>query len=58
MSPPACGRRAPAGALHGARGLPERWRGGLLGRTAQADDGRVIELLDRAEQAFRRPRGS
>jgi ADP-ribosylglycohydrolase len=49
---------AAVGALHGARGLPERWRGGLLGRTAQTDDGRVIELLDRAEQAFRRPRGS
>ena len=39
---------AAMGALHGARALPARWREGLLGRTADADDGRVLELLDEA----------
>ncbi len=46
---------AAAGALHGARGLPGRWREGLLGRTAKSDDGRIFELLDRAEAVFGRP---
>ncbi len=49
---------AAMGALHGARGLPARWRDGLLGRTAESDDGRVVELLDRAERRFRQRRGN
>ena len=43
---------AAAGALHGETGLPQRWRDGLLGRTAEDGDGRVFELLDLAEAAF------
>ena len=43
---------AAIGALHGEAALPERWRSGLLGRTGAADDGRVWELLDRAEALF------
>lgn len=37
---------AAVGALHGEEALPKRWIDGLLGRTAQSDDGRVFELLD------------
>lgn len=37
---------AAVGALHGEEALPKRWIDGLLGRTAQNDDGRVFELLD------------
>lgn len=37
---------AAVGALHGEKALPGRWIDGLLGRTAQDDDGRVFELLD------------
>jgi ADP-ribosyl-[dinitrogen reductase] hydrolase len=37
---------AAIGALHGEDALPARWIDGLLGRTAQNDDGRVFELLD------------
>jgi ADP-ribosyl-[dinitrogen reductase] hydrolase len=33
------------GALHGKSRLPARWLDGLLGRTAEADDGRVFELI-------------
>jgi ADP-ribosylglycohydrolase len=36
---------AAVGALHEIEALPERWRNGLLGRTAEADDGRVGHLL-------------
>jgi ADP-ribosyl-[dinitrogen reductase] hydrolase len=43
---------AAVGALHGEDALPERWRQGLLGRTREADDGRVFELLDQAETIF------
>ena len=43
---------AAVGALHGEDTLPRRWRDGLLGRTAAADDGRVFELLARAEKRF------
>jgi hypothetical protein len=32
--------------------LPARWRQGLLGRTREADDGRVFALLDQAETLF------
>jgi len=48
---------AVVGALHGEAALPRRWRSGLLGRTGAADDGRVLEILDRAEAIFGRPRG-
>jgi ADP-ribosylglycohydrolase len=40
---------AAVGALHGENALPNRWIDGLLGRTAQDDDGRVFELLDALE---------
>lgn len=40
------------GALHGADALPVRWRRGLLGRTAAADDGRYFELLTAAKEKF------
>lgn len=40
---------AAIGALHGEEALPHRWIDGLLGRTAQDDDGRVFELLDALE---------
>ena len=40
------------GALHGEDALPARWRQGLLGRTREADDGRVFDLLDQSEIQF------
>jgi ADP-ribosylglycohydrolase len=40
---------AAIGALHGLEALPPRWRKGLLGRTAESDDGRVFELIDAAK---------
>lgn len=43
---------AAVGALHGEDALPSRWRRNLLGRTAANDDGRIFELLDRAERVF------
>ena len=43
---------AAVGALHGEDALPVRWRQGLPGRTREADDGRVYELLDQAEKIF------
>jgi ADP-ribosyl-[dinitrogen reductase] hydrolase len=46
---------AAVGALHGAEALPDRWRRGLLGRTREADDGRVFELIDQAQARFSRP---
>jgi ADP-ribosylglycohydrolase len=36
------------GALHGRDGLSRRWRDGLLGRTAEANDGRIFELITEA----------
>lgn len=36
---------AAVGALHGRRGLPERWIRNLLGRTGAADDGQLFRLL-------------
>ncbi len=39
---------AAVGALHGRSGLPPRWLGGLTGRTAEADDGRVFALVELA----------
>lgn len=43
---------AAVGALHGARALPPRWRGGLLGRTRSDDDGRVFELIGAVRATF------
>ena len=40
------------GALHGTVGIPKRWIDNLKGRTACDDDGRVFELIDRAEEIF------
>lgn len=48
---------AAVGALHGEAALPERWRRGLLGRTAAADDDRVREILAGAEAHFGSQRG-
>ena len=44
---------AAVGALHGEKGLPERWKRNLLGRTEASDDGRVFELIDSAVQQFK-----
>jgi len=43
---------AAVGALHGKVKLPARWVSGLLGRTTADDDGRIFELLTKAEQVF------
>jgi ADP-ribosylglycohydrolase len=43
---------AAIGALHGREALPERWVSGLSGRTREADDGRVFELLAAARACF------
>ena len=43
---------AAVGALHGKDKLPARWVSGLLGRTTADDDGRIFELLTKAEQVF------
>lgn len=43
---------AAVGALHGKRGFPEEWVDGLLGRTAEADDGRVFELIAEAKDLW------
>jgi ADP-ribosyl-[dinitrogen reductase] hydrolase len=43
---------AAVGALHGRAGLPARWTGGLLGRTAADDDWHVFELIESAKQTF------
>ena len=45
---------AAVGALHGRRGLPERWVEGLSGRTREDDDGRVFELIAEARAKFGR----
>jgi ADP-ribosylglycohydrolase len=43
---------AVAGALHGKSMLPARWIDGLAGRTGEADDGRVFELLRQASEIY------
>ena len=43
---------AAVGALHGRENLPERWKAGLLGRTRDADDGHVFNLLKEARRVF------
>jgi ADP-ribosylglycohydrolase len=45
---------AAVGALHGSAAFPARWRGSLLGRTEENDDGRAFQLIERA-QLFRPP---
>jgi ADP-ribosylglycohydrolase len=39
---------AAAGAMHGHRALPDRWRMALLGRTGAHDDGSVFRLVEMA----------
>jgi hypothetical protein len=41
------------GALHGEAALPKRWRDNLLGRTTEADDGYVLDLLDALTRSAR-----
>lgn len=43
---------AAVGALHGLKGIPERWIDGLTGRTRSNDDGEVFKLIFRAKKAF------
>jgi ADP-ribosyl-[dinitrogen reductase] hydrolase len=43
---------AAVGALHGRAGLPARWIEGLLGRTAEHDDGHVFQLVAAARTAW------
>ena len=43
---------AAVGALHGVSSLPTRWREGLLGRTREADDHHVQQLIEQALEAF------
>jgi len=43
---------AAVGALHGRSRLPRRWVDGLLGRTAEADDGRIFELIEAAWEVW------
>jgi ADP-ribosylglycohydrolase len=43
---------AAVGALHGRGGLPTRWIEGLLGRTADQDDGCVFQLIAAARTAW------
>lgn len=43
---------AAVGALHGRRALPERWIAGLLGRTADNDDGEVFRLTAAAVERW------
>lgn len=43
---------AAVGALHGRCALPARWLDGLSGRTSFDDDGKMFELLDRAQSVF------
>jgi len=48
---------AAMGALHGRSALARRWIDGLLGRTAEGDDGRLFSLLTEARAAFFEPNG-
>jgi ADP-ribosylglycohydrolase len=43
---------AAVGALHGRGALPSRWVDGLLGRTAESDDGRVFQLIALARERW------
>lgn len=46
---------AAVGALHGRKGLPQRWIDGLLGRTTDRDDGQVFSLLEAAREQWWHP---
>lgn len=46
---------AAVGALHGRGRLPSRWIEGLSGRTREADDGHVFELLEQARMLWGTP---
>jgi ADP-ribosyl-[dinitrogen reductase] hydrolase len=41
---------AAVGALHGKKGIPERWISKLSGRTREKDDGKIFEILDTARK--------
>lgn len=43
---------AAVGALHGKDAIPLRWRESLLGRTGDADDGKVFDLLRKARETW------
>jgi ADP-ribosylglycohydrolase len=43
---------AAVGALHGRLAFPSQWVHGLLGRTAECDDGRVFELIAQARERW------
>jgi ADP-ribosylglycohydrolase len=43
---------AAVGALHGRRGMPDRWIEKLSGRTTDMDDGHIFELIDNAKSTF------
>lgn len=43
---------AAVGALHGKKGLPDRWIEGLTGRTRGTDDGQVFRLISKARLEF------
>jgi len=43
---------AAVGALHGIRGIPERWVKKLTGRTRKDDDGQIFKLILQAKQVF------
>lgn len=43
---------AAVGALHGLKGIPDRWIQGLTGRTRSTDNGEVFKLILMAEKLF------
>jgi ADP-ribosylglycohydrolase len=43
---------AAVGALHGLKGIPDRWIDGLTGRIRGNDDGEVFKLIFKAKKAF------
>jgi ADP-ribosylglycohydrolase len=43
---------AAVGALHGRRGMPDRWIEKLSGRTTDQDDGHIFELIVNAKRTF------
>ncbi len=43
---------AAVGALHGLKGIPDRWIAGLTGRTRGSDDGNIFKLILKAKRAF------
>jgi len=43
---------AAVGALHGKKGIPARWVENLSGRTAEDDDGRIFQLIDKAKEVW------